>query len=477
VPALEFCLPPADIQRLLSLSPFTRSGRPAVVNWIWHDTATAELAGRHLSLCEAGGHWRVQRSSPMPGEAWPPGTPAALVAEATDLAALSHPLPGPLMPIARFHGNQRILRHPGAEPATLTIVNGMLRGVAQERATCRIVLEGPAALLQEASSALAAALPITVPLCSLATEAIALARGLPAPPRQSGGPEVPAGTSLADAIALVIGHLTDVILAGVPGAVAAASPEPVHAMRVALRRLRAALSIFRRAGDGPAFAALQQPLRDLGAVLGLARDWDVFLDGTGQEVAAAFPEDRRITALLTAATKQRQAAYDGLRRFFGSAEFRLLSVSLVQLAALRPWETDGDQAATMQAEVTQYAAETLARQHSRMLKAGRHIAELPVEQLHDLRKRGKRLRYTAEFFAPLYHGGDARRFVRRLAALQEELGHLNDGAAAAGLMQSLRGGHFAAGVVQGFAAARSTDRRTAIAASWSRFRKAEPFWT
>jgi hypothetical protein len=30
--------------------------------------------------------------------------------------------------------------------------------------------------------------------------------------------------------------------------------------------------------------------------------------------------------------------------------------------------------------------------------------------------------------------------------------------------------------VQGFAAARSTDAREAIAKSWAKFRRAEPFW-
>ena len=485
MPALEFCLAPDDLPRLLRLSAAPRRvGRAGAYTCVWHDTAAGDLASARLSLCESKGVWRLEQASPAPHQVWPPGTPAPLLAEAPELAALGpmvHELASPLIPVAAFHGRRRSLALAGDEPTSLHVMQGMLRGVAAEAPICRIVLEAPAPRLMALSSQIAADVAVTVPRCSLATEALALARGNPPPPKRAGGPEVPPDVTVGDAAALVIGHLADVILAGIPAVIEGDAPDPVHAMRVALRRLRSALSVFRHAVDGPAVAHVKPQLHDLAKALGTARDWDVFLMGTGQQVAAALDGDRRIETMLAAARKQREAAYAALRGFFAGPEFRQLAVALVQLAALRPWELDANEErrAVLQGDAACYAAALLAKRHEHMLEPGHDISGLPPDELHALRKQGKRLRYAAEFFAPLHGRRTARRFVRRVSDLQEALGHLNDTAAAAGLMQSLRGGpdrQFAAGAVQGFAAARSLEARSAIARSWSKFRRADPFW-
>ena len=182
--------------------------------------------------------------------------------------------------------------------------------------------------------------------------------------------------------------------------------------------------------------------------------------------------------MLAMAGKKREAAYRVLRGHFESAEFRLMAVSLVQFAALRPWQDEAgeDRAAALAADAGSYGAHLLAKRHEHMLEPGADISALPTPDLHALRKQGKRLRYAAEFFAPHYGRRSTRRFVRGVSRLQEALGHLNDGAAAAELIAALRGGPdavFADGAVQGFAAARSVDAREAIAKSWAKFRRAE----
>ena len=72
-----------------------------------------------------------------------------------------------------------------------------------------------------------------------------------------------------------------------------------------------------------------------------------------------------------------------------------------------------------------------------------------------------------------------KRFNKRLAALQEALGTLNDGAVAADLTGRLgrNGRGFAAGIVAGYAAAQSGDARGRIRRAWSLFRDVEPFWS
>ena len=247
-------------------------------------------------------------------------------------------------------------------------------------------------------------------------------------------------------------------------------------MRVATRRLRSALSIFKHVAACPEMEPLSAALRGTAAELGAARDWDVFLDGTGSRIREAFPEDRSVKALLSAAQRKRAEAYAGLRAHLSSAAFRELQVALGCAAALRPWEASGDEA--LHHGTAPFASKVLARRLRRVRRAGRGLDTLPVEALHELRKDCKRLRYAAEFFEPLFPHKAARRFLRRLAALQEELGMLNDGAVASGLMAHLGrpGRSYAAGLVIGFATAGVEGRRAPIATCWKRFKRTDPFW-
>ena len=485
MPTLEFCLPSDEAAHVLRLVP-GRSPRAVVADRVWHDTAGGALATGSMSLREQKGVWRLERARPVLGEEWPPGTPAPLLAEGTDPVAvvqqLGLALPGPLMPLAGFHGRQRIIALPGDEPVTLTLLDGMLRGVTQERQVCRITMEGPASRLMTLSTSLASSIRLSAPRWSLASEALALARGQAPQARHTGAPEVPPGATLADAVALVLGHLADVILAGAPGAAEGHTAEPVHQMRVAVRRLRSALSVFRRAADGPAFQALGPALQRLAVVLGPARDWDVFLGDTGRAVGEALPDDKRIAAMLVAGARRRHLAYAELKHMLEGPVFLQLDVLLVQIAALRPWQVGADEEQTERfaAPAVEYATKLLDRRLEHMLSPGADITQLPIEELHSLRKEGKRLRYAAEFFAPLYGRRNTKRFIERLSVLQEALGHLNDTAAAGTLMAGLGGGPdrvFAAGVVHGFVAARIGDVRREIDRAWGKFRKQEPFWT
>jgi triphosphatase len=492
MPALEFCVPQADTARLLRLPSLTRrTGRPATVDRVWHDTADGALEAEGLSLSAQKGTWRLERSRPVPGVLWPPGTPAPLIEEAADLGAIGRDLHmmrfgalrEQLMPLAGFRGRQRAaVLDDGAAPVEMLLLEGALRGVTQERPVCRLLLTGPGPRLQTLSSEIGDAIGLAAPRWSLAAEAIALARGIDPAARQVGAPAVPSGTSLRDAVALVLSHLTDVILAGASPAPNGHSPEPVHQMRVAVRRLRSALSIFRRAVESPALEAVKPGLKQLASVLGAARDWDVFLAGTAHAVSDALPGDRRIGAMLEAGERRRVAAYAALGRYLTGGEFHALEVALVQLAALRPWEAEAseEQVARLGEAAGHFASHQFERRLEHILAPGPDISNLPVEELHTIRKQGKRLRYAAEFFSPLYGKRSARRFIGRLSTLQEALGHLNDTAAAGDLMASLgqtADRQFAAGAVQGFVAARQGDTRRDIGEAWSKFRRQEPFWT
>jgi CHAD domain-containing protein len=305
-----------------------------------------------------------------------------------------------------------------------------------------------------------------------------------------------------EALVLTTAHLADVILYWAALAPAGVSPEPVHQMRVAVRRLRSALAAFRRAAPGSAIADLIPALKELAARLGAARDWDVFLGETGAAVQSAFSGDKRIASMLAAGARRRDTAYAALSEYLGSAAWRRLALSLALLPTVRPWHSAVTESARVGAAVNgptvngptvsgaaatdmlsapaeTYAAQALGRAFKRLLAAGDDLSLLPTDALHDVRKQAKKLRYATEFFAPLFPAKAVRRFADRLADLQEALGMLNDAAVAAELMAQLGGGAdraFASGAVQGYVAASTRPAAEAAFRCWRKLAKHETFW-
>jgi CHAD domain-containing protein len=369
-------------------------------------------------------------------------------------------------------------------PVALTLLRGTLRTIGRELAACRLLLSGAEPAVLSLALALAEEAGASVTRASLAAEALALATGTLPALRRHGAPSVAADATVADAFAEAVGHLADVILQLAPAAADGTDgPETVHHMRVAVRRLRSALTVFRRAVACPAIEAAELGLKALGARLGPTRDWDVFATETGPRAAAAFPGDKRLERLLAATERRRRAHQAALGAFLRGPEFRRLGVLLAWIAAGRSWHDSIGEAEreAIAAPLTEFAARVLNRRLKRVAAAGAGLDGLAPELLHDVRLLAKRLRYAAEIFAPLWPGKATRRFLERLAALQQELGMLNDGAVAAGLLDELAGAGgrqaFAAGLVLGFVGAGAGGHRAKIARAWEKFRRQEPFWT
>jgi CHAD domain-containing protein len=184
---------------------------------------------------------------------------------------------------------------------------------------------------------------------------------------------------------------------------------------------------------------------------------------------------------MDAAARKRAASYAALQAYVVSDEWRLLSVRLAMVPAMQPWADpdDPEQAALLAAPAETYAARTLERLHKKVQRAGADLAELAPAELHAVRKRTKKLRYAAEFFAPLFAHKKVKRFIEKLEELQEALGTVNDGHVAADLTAQLGQGTqraFAAGAVQGYVAASSGDTASKAAKRWEKYRNQETFW-
>lgn len=485
--ALELLLHPDDAARLARVPEIAALsvGRPrnTALEIVWHDTPDAALAKMGLSLTETRlGSQRLCRLEAA--QRWPALQPA-VVAEAATVAGLADALPAPLAAMAALQGQQRSFRLASDAPVGgIELWSGTLRAVTAEHPAARLRLHGTPDAVFDLASALARPLRLSVGGASLAAEALALGRPH-SKPRPPAPPTLEPGLSVSEAFASVVGRLTAILLHHAPAAIAAEAPEPVHQMRVALRRLRSAMSLFARATWCAELDVARAQLKPVAAALGPARDWDVFTTGTGRAVGIAFADERAVTRLLAAAERQRLASYQTLRETLDSAGFRILTITLARLALARPWERvldgeamDADRAEMLAMDLRHYAERALSRRFRHVRTAGENAAALTLADLHALRIQCKRLRYAAEFFAPLFPGRDTRRFARGLGALQERLGHLNDGAVADGLMASLGGGGraFAAGVVRGFVAAQTRDVRAKAERSWRKFQHIKPFW-
>jgi triphosphatase len=483
---LEFDIEPAALARLLrspSLATCrTGRARSGAVRIVWHDNAAGDLAAARLAVAEQNGHWRLERLHPAAAPDWPPATPAPVLAEADAPALLGPLVPDALAPVAAFTGRQRSYTLILADaPARLDVLEGALRGIAEDLPACRVRLTGAPSAIATLAIELAQHARLEVPQAGLAACALAVAHGTSVPPRHLGTPHIPHGLSMADAIGAVLSHLADVILHWAPLAPEATTPEPVHQIRVAVRRLRSALVIFRRAAPDAPFRELGRDLKALATPLGAARDWDVFLAETGAHVQPAFIGDKRVIALLAAAHRKRGAAYAALGAYLRTESWHRLALYLAVLPTMRPWMATEDpaQQERLAAPAADFAANALHRQYKRMLGAGAEFAALEPAALHELRKQGKKLRYAAEFFTPLFAAKRVRRFTERLVELQETLGAVNDGTVAADLMAELEGGAdraFAVGVVRGYVAATSAPAASRAGKAWRKFTETSPFW-
>jgi CHAD domain-containing protein len=201
-------------------------------------------------------------------------------------------------------------------------------------------------------------------------------------------------------------------------------------------------------------------------------------------VAAAFPAEKRIAALLRAAADRREAAYRAVLAMLDTPAWRLLLIDATGTLLARPWRDDAPEEArrALDAPVAEFGRAVLERRWQRLRRAGQDFEALSAEALHELRLDGKRLRYAAEIFAPIFGQKAGRRFLRRVAALQDGLGIANDAAVARGLARSLAspaaaGRPWAIGVVEGWCEARVAVHRGDAFAAWGKIGGKDRFWT
>jgi CHAD domain-containing protein len=200
------------------------------------------------------------------------------------------------------------------------------------------------------------------------------------------------------------------------------SVEGLHQLRVGLRRLEVALKSFGEAFEQPWLEELRGRAKVISSRLGPARDLDVFLGELLAAPAKAFAgeDDADMFATLRiAAEEARETAWKQAGACIASPDFTLFLDDVAGLAQSRlPLARHN--------KVVPLAGRMLVRQAGRAKKRGRAARSHEEGDLHRLRIALKKLRYSAEFFAPLYKKKKVKRYLAQVKKLQDVLGRLND---------------------------------------------------
>ena len=224
----------------------------------------------------------------------------------------------------------------------------------------------------------------------------------------------------------VLAHL----MANQPAA-AAGDTEGVHQMRVAIRRLRAALVLFRPRLERHAEARFTEALRSLGHIFGEARDWDVFC----REMLASAEEHgvaRSWLDLLRGPAEAERAAAHA--RVADELRAPMLTATVLGLAEWGAPDTEA-----MHIPLVDRAPKLVKRLQRRVVRRGHNIAQCSDEELHALRKALKKLRYSVEFLSPVYRDKQARAYLHVIKKLLKHLGSLNDAVMVLALAERLGG--------------------------------------
>ncbi len=437
--AADGAVQPSEDDVLAALAPrfaLGAAGRPRTLRRTWLDTFDWRLHRAGLTLEYVTG--------PRPAElvlATAAGQVSQPAGRLTWPALVQDLPPGPVIAVIRpVVGIRALLATARATSAVrdLRVLNPDTKTVAWIRAD-RTTVNHPAA------AELPARLQVTAvrgyqPQAERVGEMLAAAAGLDGPPARpldaalaaagqraeaySNKVSVPLAPGMPARAALqaVLLQLLDTLEANVAGTIRDIDTEFLHDLRVAVRRTRSALKL---AGDVlPASlpARFRPEFKWLGDLTTPTRDLDVYLlsyDEMTTTLVSAAPAE--LGPFHTHLARRRVIEQRSLARGLRSARFsRLACEWRAALTGLTVSRGGGERTADL-------AARRLRRAHRRVLREGRAIsADSPAEQLHDLRKRCKELRYLLEIFASVFDPQAYQRALKDLKGLQDCLGEFQD---------------------------------------------------
>jgi len=271
--------------------------------------------------------------------------------------------------------------------------------------------------------------------------------------------------------------------------------EALHQMRVALRRLRAAISLFSDVVSDDRIEAIKTELRWLAREFGPARDLDTLVIEVLKPLRKQHAKELGLASISKMFGRQRLKAYRRAQEAVQSTRFRKIVLDTAEWIEAGPWSMSEDplRRARREMPVEFHAAAQLTQRRKKIRRRGAHIGDLSAVQLHRLRIQAKKTRYAVEFFSSLYQGKKAgkrcKKVISSLMALQDSLGRFNDIVTRKALFENIiaypehrlseeqnRHRVFAAGLIMGHEQAQIHQLLDRACKAHSRFDRAKVFW-
>ncbi len=210
-----------------------------------------------------------------------------------------------------------------------------------------------------------------------------------------------------------------------PGTRLGMDPEHLHNMRVASRRLLAALWVFRGALPERRAAVFKREFKWVAKTLGQVRDLDIAIKRLEDE-SQSLPEEelKALKVYKDYLNDQREAAHRRVLAVLDCSEFEQIK------AKMERYLSKGPPSQTVAADAETPAQVAASRMFLSSLtdirKKAKNISpSSPDEVLHAFRRKCKRMRYQGEFFTPLY-GNPAKKIAARFIDMQDILGAHQD---------------------------------------------------
>jgi CHAD domain-containing protein len=244
----------------------------------------------------------------------------------------------------------------------------------------------------------------------------------------------------ADAAAAgVLRSLLRAVEDNLPGAIEDPDSEALHDLRVAVRRSRSVQRQLKRAFPPAELGHFRAEFRWLQGMTGPARDLDVYVTGfDGLRELVREPARADLDPVLEVLRRRRAEAREQMTEGLRSDRLRALTGEWGSLLELLPSMPVADRPDAKR-QIGELAGARIVKVHEQIVKMGAKIdTSSPPEAYHELRKKGKELRYLLELFgAPLYPKKVVKPMVKSLKALQDVLGRHQDRQVQQAMLRSL----------------------------------------
>lgn len=276
------------------------------------------------------------------------------------------------------------------------------------------------------------------------------------------------------------------------GVCTAATAEHTHQLRVGIRRLRSAWSFFNGIATLPSIE-LREAVKVYFGLLGGTRDDDV-LNETILPVLRAAGQP---PLLLT----QSDEVGEALTNVAASTEFQAWILVMLQTVLVQPSEKTTPVLLDSEPELEsdtgpietriipmqpppperertlkQSITAKLRKWHRQVLRDGLKFDVLDIESRHELRKRGKKLRYALQFSETLLPAPRLKNYRKQLSAVQDILGEMNDLAVARERFVGLRDTQPSAWFACGWITSRLDALVHEALSAFRQLEKTENFW-